>query len=66
MLRGYIILDHLDRYGDFMKEVGPWFGSGAIRTRETVVEGIERAPQAFIGLLRGDNIGKMIVRTSPG
>ncbi len=64
-LRGYIILDHMDRYGAFIKEVGPWLASGAVRTRETIVDGIEQAPDAFIGLLRGENTGKMLVRTTP-
>ena len=64
-LRGYIILDHMDRYGAFIKEVGPWLASGEVRTRETIVDGIERAPEAFIGLLRGHNTGKMLVRTTP-
>ncbi|HSP65746.1 MAG TPA: NADP-dependent oxidoreductase [Candidatus Deferrimicrobium sp.] len=63
-LRGYIIFDHLERFDDFMAEVGPWLADGRIRTRETVVDGIENAPRAFIGLLRGDNVGKMLVRTT--
>lgn len=63
-LRGFIIIDHQDRVGDFISEVAPWIAEGKIITRETVVEGIENAPDAFIGLLRGDNIGKMLVRTS--
>jgi NADPH-dependent curcumin reductase CurA len=61
-MRGYIILDHLDRFRDFLAEVGPWLADGRIRTRETIVDGIENAPAAFIGLLRGDNVGKMLVR----
>ena len=64
-LRGYIIFDHMDRFRDFMSEVGPWLADGRIRTRETVVDGIENAPRAFIGLLHGDNVGKMLVRTTP-
>ena len=64
-LRGYIILDHLDRFGDFIAEVGPWLAEGRIRTRETIVNGIENAPDAFMGLLRGDNVGKMLVRITP-
>ena len=63
-LRGYIIFDHMDRFRDFMSEVGPWLADGRIRTRETVVDGIENAPRAFIGLLHGDNVGKMLVRTT--
>jgi NADPH-dependent curcumin reductase CurA len=64
-LRGYIIFDHMDRFRDFMSEVGPWLADGRIRTRETIVDGIENAPRAFIGLLNGDNVGKMLVRTTP-
>jgi NADPH-dependent curcumin reductase CurA len=64
-LRGYIIFDHMDRFADFMEEVAPWLADGSVRTRETVVDGIEHAPQAFIGMLHGQNTGKMLVRTSP-
>lgn len=61
-LRGFIVSDHFDRYPDFAAEVGAWVREGKLRYRETVVEGIERAPEAFIGLLRGENLGKMVVR----
>ena len=44
--------------------MGPWLAEGRISTRETVVDGIENAPAAFMGLLRGDNVGKMLVRTT--
>jgi hypothetical protein len=63
-LRGFIIIDHQHRMHDFISEVGPWIAEGKITARETVVDGIENAPDAFMGLLRGDNIGKMLVRTS--
>jgi NADPH-dependent curcumin reductase CurA len=63
-LRGYIIFDHQDRFEDFLAEVGPWIAGGQIRTRETIVDGIENTPEAFLGLLRGDNTGKMLVRLS--
>jgi hypothetical protein len=61
-VRGFIVSDHFDRMGDFVRDVGGWVREGKIRYRETVVEGIENAPDAFIGLLRGDNTGKMVVR----
>ena len=63
-LRGYIISDHFERMPDFINEVGAWLREGRIRYRETVLEGIERAPEAMIGLLRGENLGKMLVRIS--
>jgi len=61
-LRGFIVTDHSRRMGEFFEEVGPWLREGKIRYRETVVEGIEHAPDAFIGLFRGENLGKMVVR----
>lgn len=61
-LRGFIVRDHTDRYPDFAREVGAWLREGTLRHRETVVEGIENAPAAFIGLLRGENLGKMVVK----
>jgi NADPH-dependent curcumin reductase CurA len=61
-LRGFIVTDHADRFPDFAREVGGWLRQGKIHYRETVVEGIEQAPEAFIGLLRGENVGKMLVR----
>ena len=61
-IRGFIILDHFDRYRDFQAEVGPLVGDGKIAYRETVVEGIENMPDAFLGLLEGQNTGKMLVK----
>ena len=61
-LTGFIVSDHFDRFPDFLKDVGGWLREGRIKNRETVVEGIENAPAAFIGLLGGENLGKMLVR----
>jgi len=60
-LRGFIVSDHFERMAAFQREVAPLVREGRIRYRETTVEGLERAPEAFIGLLRGENIGKMVV-----
>jgi hypothetical protein len=60
-LRGFIVTDHFGRMDEFVQEVGGWLREGKIRYRETVVEGIQQAPEAFIGLLRGENLGKMLV-----
>jgi NADPH-dependent curcumin reductase CurA len=62
--RGFIVRDHTARRRDFLREVGAWLADGRLQVRETVVDGLENAPAAFIGLLRGDNIGKMIVRVA--
>jgi NADPH-dependent curcumin reductase CurA len=61
-LRGFIVGDHAARRDAFAAEVGPWLADGRLHDRETVVEGLEQAPAAFIGLLRGQNTGKMLVR----
>ena len=62
LMQGYIISDHYDRLGAFLAEMGPWLRDGKIRHRETIVDGIENAPAAFIGMLAGENVGKMLVR----
>jgi hypothetical protein len=64
-LQGYIITDHYDRFAEFAAQAGAWFAEGKLQYRETVIEGIENAPRAFLGLLRGENIGKMLVKVGP-
>ncbi len=63
-LRGFIVTDHGKRFRQLIEEVGPLVRDGKIKFRESVVEGIANAPEAFIGLLRGENLGKMLVRLS--
>ncbi len=64
-MQGYIISDHFDRFGEFAREAAEWVRDGRLRYRETIVEGIENAPRAFLGLLQGENIGKMLVKVGP-
>lgn len=61
-MKGLIVRDYLDRQGEFEKEVGGYFRAGKITSKETVITGIDRAPDAFIGLFSGQNIGKMVVK----
>jgi NADPH-dependent curcumin reductase CurA len=60
-LRGFIVTDHGARLRDLHAEVGPAVREGRIAFRETIVAGLDNAPQAFIDLLRGANVGKMVV-----
>lgn len=61
-VEGVLVGDHYDLQPEFVREVGPWVASGELKYRETVVEGIENNLEAFLGVLRGDNTGKMIVK----
>ncbi|MCF2125469.1 NADP-dependent oxidoreductase [Strepomyces sp. STD 3.1] len=61
-IEGFLVGDHYDLQPEFVEEVGPWVASGALKYRETVVEGIGNNLEAFLGVLRGDNTGKMIVK----
>lgn len=62
-LEGFIILDHYaTRFEDFRRDMGAWLGAGKVKLREDVVDGLENAPAAFIGLLEGRNFGKLVVR----
>ena len=61
-MKGLIVSDWLDRRGEFEKEVGSYFQAGQLRNHETVVDGIDQAVGAFIGLFEGKNVGKMVVK----
>lgn len=64
-LRGFIIFDDFGHlYGDFARDMQGWIADGRIKYREEVIDGLENAPQAFIGLLRGDNFGKRVIRVA--
>ncbi len=64
-LQGYIINDHNARFPEFLAAATDWVRDGRLRYRETVIDGIENAPGAFLGLLRGENVGKMLVKVGP-
>jgi NADPH-dependent curcumin reductase CurA len=64
-MKGFIVSDHFDILPQFFTDMGKWIGEGQIKWKETIVGGLENAPQAFIGLFKGENFGKMLVRIGP-
>jgi NADPH-dependent curcumin reductase CurA len=63
-LRGMLVRDHVHLQPRFVAEVGGWLRDGKLHYDETVVDGLANAPAAFLGLLRGENTGKMLVKIS--
>jgi NADPH-dependent curcumin reductase CurA len=64
-MQGFIILDHYaDRFEDFRRDMGNWIAGNQIKLREDIVDGLEQAPTAFIGMLQGHNFGKLVVRVA--
>jgi len=61
-LQGFIYTDYLPRLGEFYGDMGGWIASGQVKSRDTIVEGLERMPEAFLGLFSGANTGKMLVK----
>jgi NADPH-dependent curcumin reductase CurA len=64
-IRGFIVSDFAARQADFLRDMSQWVHEGKIKYREFVTEGIESAPSAFMGLLKGANFGKQLVRVGP-
>ena len=63
-LQGFIVSDHASLAPAFLSDLSRWVAEGKIQWKETVLEGIENAPEAFLSLFRGDNLGKMLVKLS--
>jgi NADPH-dependent curcumin reductase CurA len=62
MLQGFIVSEHMEVWPEALKELGTLVGTGKLRPRESVAQGIEAAPEAFLGLLKGKNFGKQLVK----
>jgi NADPH-dependent curcumin reductase CurA len=63
--RGFIVWDFASKYGPALQRMGAWVRSGHLKYKEDIVEGLENAPRAFAGLLRGENFGKLQVKVGP-
>jgi NADPH-dependent curcumin reductase CurA len=61
-IRGFIVSDFAARHGDFLRDMPGWVREGKVKYKEFVTEGLDSAPEAFIGLLKGANFGKQLVR----
>jgi len=64
-IQGFLVSDYADREPEFMADMKGWLRAGRLSYREDVVEGLEKAPEAFAGLLEGRNFGKLLVRVGP-
>lgn len=62
---GFIVMDHADEHPQAMQDLGKWASEGKLKVAEDIVEGLENAPDALIGLLNGNNRGKRMVRVAP-
>jgi len=61
-LQGFIVSDHMPLWAPAMRDLTAWLNAGKLQYRETVAHGLDRAPEAFIGMLRGDKLGKQVVK----
>ena len=64
-LQGFIVRDHYDMLNEFRSSMTKWISEGKIKWKETIVEGLENAPKAFIGLFKGENFGKTLIKIGP-
>jgi NADPH-dependent curcumin reductase CurA len=63
-MRGFVVYEFNHLKDQFRKDMASWIASGQLKHRETIADGIENAASALIGLFKGENIGKMLVRLS--
>ena len=63
--RGFIVWDFASQFPEFLADMSGWLREGRIKYREDITDGLENAPRELIGLLKGENFGKKIIRVSP-
>jgi NADPH-dependent curcumin reductase CurA len=63
-LQGFIVSEHMEDWPQALQELGTLVGSGKLRPRESVAQGLASAPEAFLGMLKGRNFGKQLVKVS--
>ena len=64
-MQGFIIFnDYADRFDEFFSQMSIWVKEGKVNYREDIINGLENAPQAFIGLLSGKNFGKLVIKVA--
>jgi NADPH-dependent curcumin reductase CurA len=64
-IKGFIVSDHGNLMPSFIADMGKWAKEGKMKWHETMMDGVDKAPDAFIGLFKGANFGKMVVRVGP-
>ena len=64
LMQGFIISDYAARFGEGLRQLGAWVAEGKLKYAETIVEGFENAPRAFLGLFAGENTGKQLVKVA--
>lgn len=62
LMKGFIITDYAERFGEGVMQMAQWLATGQLKYAESIVEGFDNTPQAFIGLFRGENLGKQLVK----
>jgi NADPH-dependent curcumin reductase CurA len=63
-MQGFIITDYASRFSEGVMQLARWVAEGKLKSAETIVEGFENTPQAFIGLFTGENLGKQVVKVA--
>jgi NADPH-dependent curcumin reductase CurA len=66
LMKGFIVSDYAPRFSEGVMQLAKWLAEGKLKYAETIVEGFENTPRAFIGLFTGENLGKQIVKVSLG